>query len=172
MSGQTIPRSADLPGMQAWAAQIMARAPDYVIGADYLRRWYLVPRNPWCNLYLHQINRSDDDRALHDHPWANTSFLIAGGYLEHTPDGVFERRAGDVVSRTAETRHRLELIGGKPAISLFSTGPTVREWGFACPQGWVHWADFTDPANPARAGGGCGEHDAPARVSVAGMVPA
>ena len=43
------------------------RPPNFVIGdpADpYLRRWYVIPRNPLFNIYLHQILRSDDDRAL------------------------------------------------------------------------------------------------------------
>ena len=173
MNALAIPPSADLPAMQAWARKIMnSRAPDYVIGTGYLNRWYIVPRNPWSNLYLHAFLGSDDDRALHDHPWANTSLLIEGSYIEHTPDGGFERRAGDLVSRTAETKHRLELISELPVISLFATGPKVREWGFACPHGWVHWADFTDPDNPARTGGGCGEPGDLARVTVPGMVPA
>ena len=47
----------------------MTRAPDFVIGADYLRRWWVIPRNDSQNVYLHDIRKSDDDRALHDHPW-------------------------------------------------------------------------------------------------------
>lgn len=158
MSGSVIP-SASLADLQAWAAEIMRREPDFVIGDHYLRRWWLVPRNEWCNVYLHEIRKSDDDRALHDHPWANRSILIRGSYIEHTPEGVFRRQAGDVVERTAETLHRLEVIPGQDAISLFMTGPKVREWGFACPQGWVHWRDFADPDNPGMPGRGCGEHD-------------
>ena len=144
--------------MAAWARDTMeSRSPDFVIGDDYLRRWYIVPRNAWSNLYLHEIRRSDDDRALHDHPWANSSFLLAGRYREHTPDGVFERVAGDFISRPAEALHRLEVYPGEPAISLFATGPNVREWGFACPQGWRHWAEFLAVGNAAQVGRGCGE---------------
>lgn len=158
MSGNKLP-SATIEQMQVWARGIMVRSPDFVIGDDYLRRWWLVPRNPWCNVYLHEIRKSDDDRAMHDHPWANRSVLIEGCYIEHTPEGLFWRMAGDVVERGAETLHRLELMPGASAVSLFMTGPKVREWGFACPQGWVHWADFTDPANPGQPGRGCGEPD-------------
>lgn len=153
-----IPPSATLQEMQAWAESLMAsRAPDFVIGDDYLRRWYVVPRNPWANDYLHDIRKSDDDRALHDHPWANTSFLILGGYIEHTPEGVFERRAGGVISRYPEALHRLEVIPGERCVSLFITGPKVREWGFDCPKGWVPWQQFTDPNDPSKTGPGCGE---------------
>lgn len=150
--------SATLSDMQDWAASIMARAPDFVIGNDYLRRWWVIPRNPFCNVYLHEILHSDDDRALHDHPWANTSVLLSGGYIEHTPEGVFERKAGDVVSREADALHRLEVMPGQPALSLFITGPTIREWGFACPKGWVHWTDFVAPHDKGQVGRGCGEH--------------
>lgn len=160
MSGAAIPL-ADLADMQRWASDIMGRRPDFVIGNDYLRRWWVIPRNPWCNVYLHDIRKSDDDRALHDHPWPNTSFLIFGGYVEHTPEGVFHRRAGDVVSRPAEALHRLEVLPGMSAISLFVTGPKVREWGFDCPHGWVNWKDFTNPDDSSQIGRGCGEHDDP-----------
>lgn len=128
---------------------IMSRPPDVVIGENYLRRWWVIPRNAHCNVYLHDILGSDDGRALHDHPFANTSFLIHGCYIEHTPHGQFLRTAGDTVMRQATDLHRLEVLPGKRAISLFMTGPRVREWGFDCPQGWVQWQDFGQ--------GGCGE---------------
>jgi hypothetical protein len=44
----------------------MKRAPDQVIGGrerPYMLRWYLIPRNRFCNIYLHHFLRSDDDRA-------------------------------------------------------------------------------------------------------------
>lgn len=159
------PPPATLPEMQAWARRIMRSRPhDFTIGADYLRRWYVIPRNSHCNLYLHEILHSDDDRALHDHPWVNTSFLIEGRYREHTPEGVFERRAGESVTRAAEALHRLEVYPGERAISLFATGPMVREWGFACPPGpgregtrWVPWEDFLDVRDAGKTGRGCGE---------------
>lgn len=150
--------TADLPAMQRWAEGLMAsRPPDFIIGDDYLRRWWVIPRNDYSNQYLHDIRRSDDDRAFHDHPWPNTSFLILGSYIEHTPEGTFVRRAGDVIHRPAHALHRLEVIPGERAISLFSTGPKEREWGFDCGHGWVHWKDFTDPEDGGQVGRGCGE---------------
>lgn len=149
---------ASLEQMQAWATGLMAsRAPDFVIGDDYLRRWWVIPRNEQCNVYLHHIRKSDDDRALHDHPWANTSFLIYGAYIEHTPEVTVMRRAGDVIQREATALHRLEVLPDVTCISLFITGPKVRDWGFACPQGWVPWQVFTDPTDSSQVGRGCGE---------------
>ncbi|GFM29238.1 hypothetical protein [Novosphingobium sp. PY1] len=149
---------ATLPEMQAWAESIMQREPDFVIGDDYLRRWFVVPRNEQMNVYLHEIRKSDDDRALHDHPWANTSYLISGRYIEHTPQGATVRNAGDFVERSAMALHRLEVIPGERAISLFITGPKVREWGFACGHGWVHYLDFVNEDDPGQPGRGCGEY--------------
>lgn len=147
--------------LRIWAVSLMATlAPDFVIGEPgdpYLRRWFVVPRNLGCNVYLHEILRSDDDRALHDHPWPNTSMLLDGRYVEHTPDGSFMREAGWIGSRAAEAAHRLEILPGERAVSLFITGPKIREWGFHCPKGWVHWQDFTGGAHGELVGRGCGE---------------
>ncbi len=142
------------------------RAPDVEIGGaanPYLRRWWLIPRNRFFNVYLHHFLRSDDGRALHDHPWWNLSVLLVGRYVEHTiaPGGInvlTERRAGDWKFRPAGAAHRIELVDG-PCWTLFVTGPRLREWGFHCPRGWVHWRDFTKPENPGEIGRGCGEFD-------------
>lgn len=84
--------------------RIARRPPDFVIGGHerpYLLRWWVIPRNPVFNIYLHQFRRSDDDRALHDHPWLfNASWLLSGEYVEHTikAGGLLvrtRRRAGD-----------------------------------------------------------------------------
>ena len=148
---------ADLDEMAQWATGIMTRRPDFVIGDDYLRRWWVIPRNEGCNVYLHEILHSDDDQALHDHPWPNTSHLLIGGYVEHTPEGRFVRTAGEIIHREATALHRLEVIPGQRAVSLFMTGPKVREWGFECPQGWVPWQQFVASDDKGQVGRGCGE---------------
>lgn len=142
------------------------RRPDVVIGGDaapYLLRWWLIPRNRWFNIYLHHFMRSDDDRALHDHPWWNLSVLLDGRYVEHTisAGGVNvrrERRAGEHKFRTARAAHRIELIDG-PCWTLFITGPRLRDWGFHCRLGWVPWQKFTKAENPGEIGNGCGEFE-------------
>ena len=139
-----------------WAEGLMsARSPDFVIGADYIHRWWVIPRNEQANVYLHRIMHSDDDRALHDHPWDNRSVILTGRYVEHTPDGSFMREAGSVVSRSAKDAHRLEILPGEHAITLFMTGPKLREWGFHCPNGWRLWTDFVDALDTGQIGKGC-----------------
>lgn len=159
------------------------REPDFIIGNDYLRRWWIIPRNKYCNIYLHNIRRSDDDRALHDHPWPNVSIVLKGGYIEHLPGGKRAyRKRGDIIFRKAEQAHRLELFSGwkkvtyvcdkmtikgheyesdLPAWTLFITGPWQRPWGFHCPGGWKHWRDFVGvkqgEARGDEVGPGCGD---------------
>ena len=149
---------ASVDDMAAWARAWMQRPVDFAIGdPTYMNRWFVVPRNVTQNTYLHQILRSDDDRALHDHPWDNVSFLLIGRYAEITPTGSYLREAGSIVRRRATDSHRLELIDGEPCVSLFTTGPKLREWGFHCPKGWVHWRDFTAGENGETIGKGCGD---------------
>lgn len=154
--------------MSTFADRLIARAqtrePDFTIrggGDAYLRRWWLIPRNPVFNVYLHEFLRSDDDRALHDHPWWNVSVLLRGAYVEHTINrgGVnvrTPRMAGDIKFRRARAAHRIELTWGT-CWTLFITGPRIREWGFHCPNGWVDWRVFTATGDKGAVGAGCGE---------------
>ena len=149
------------------------RKPDFIIGEannPYMLRWWVIPRNRLFNIYLHKILRSDDDRALHDHPWWNISFILKGSYIEWVPmlwrdDGVpsqsslpIHRHRWLPVFRRARAAHRLEIIAGKPVWSLFITGPKLREWGFWCPKGWRHWNDFVSiTPGGNEIGKGCGD---------------
>lgn len=130
--------------------RVTRRLPDETIGhrgRPFLWRWHLLPKNRLCNLYLHGFVRSDEDRALHDHPWPNVTLVLKRSYIEETirAGGIHvrrERRAGCIRARWPWTAHRIELTGGA-AWTLFLTGPKCRSWGFHCPDGWVHWRDFT-----------------------------
>lgn len=154
----------------AWLiAKAMKRPPDAIIGGKdnpYLLRWWLWPRNRLCNAYLHCFKRSDDDRALHDHPWVNMSIVLTEpGYTEVMPKcpqlmqeraGVYtnmvyrkNRKVGSIVLRGATNAHRLELHkdsqGNECEMwSLFLTGRLKRTWGFWCPKGWRKWTQFVE----------------------------
>lgn len=162
------------------AIRVKKIRPHFVIGGKenpYLLRWWVIPRNPLFNIYLHLILRSDDDRALHDHPWMNCSIILRGEYDEmalwkpmligwraakklyperfeskttfYARQVAYRRRAGSIVFRRPDYPHR--LIVNKPAWTLFITGPRIREWGFHTPTKWVHWKDFCDPSDPGLA---------------------
>lgn len=157
-------------GKVAWGIfQAMSgrRPPDFVIGHasdPYMRRWFLTekdtPERGLGNNFLHQILRDDDDRAKHDHPWASVSVILKGGYVEYYMSRGVERkrvlRAGRIVPRSASFTHRLELLDGKPVWTLFITGRKIKEWGFFCPQGWVHWRVFCNE-DGSLTSRGCGE---------------
>lgn len=146
----------------AWYHKVAARrAPDFIIGGKdtpYMLRWWIIPRNKWFNIYLHKFLRSDEDRALHDHPWVNLSYLLEGEYVEHEilAGGVNRStryKAGNMKLRRAVAAHRIEI--DQPCWSLFITGPVIRQWGFHCPAGWRHWKIFTDERDTGSIGRGC-----------------
>lgn len=140
-----------------WFKRLVSGSPHFVIGdreRPYLLRWYLLPRNPHLNLYLHKFLRDDDDRALHDHPWWFCSAVLLGGYREVLESGSVIRRTGSIGFRRATHRHRVELLR-VPTWTLVLTGSKVRTWGFWCPRGFVPWHEFTKPNNPGEVGRGC-----------------
>lgn len=168
-----------------WARQLLAREPHQIIpSADdpYLRRWHLVPRNRFINVYLHQFLRSDDDRALHDHPWWFASLMLHGSYTEVTEGARTPRSApepwrlffGDrpFAFRRATWRHRVELIplsgpdlrriGELPCWTLIVTGRRSRLRGFWCKRpAWPgaqprHYVERFVPWNEF-GDAGCGE---------------
>lgn len=129
----------------------------------YLTRYFLTRRSrdtegmdgaeappPTWGIYLHHFQRSDDDGALHNHPWSwAVSLVLKGGYSE-------ERRVDDgcklcsfglhggvhshVVRRrvrpwtlnflTRRSFHRIDLLDAEGAWTLFLVGPVVQSWGF------------------------------------------
>lgn len=141
------------------------RQPDFIIGDPanpYMLRWYLIPRNRWCNVYLHKFCRDDDDRALHNHPWAFVSLMLFGGYVEYHRSGFTLRTALSIAFRWPNHAHRVALLRDDlgailPCWTLVIAGPRVQEWGFFCPQGFVPWQEFTKSNAPGEIGRGCGD---------------
>lgn len=134
------------------------REPDLVIAPEgetkpYLYRWHLTERRKEGNVYFHIQVASDPFRPLHDHPWDNFSVILSGGYDElwnqfpfSNPEGFSTRkfRKGDTIYRKADEAHRLLLPPDIPyTMTLFTTGPKVREWGFWYPDGWRPYTEVT-----------------------------
>ncbi len=153
---------------------IFWRKPDIILhkpdGTIYLRRWWIIPKNRLgFNVYLHHFLSSDEDRALHDHPWWNISILLSGSYLEHIAnninDWVNHKSRKEIVKkryplipiyRNEKSIHKIELINNKPIWTLFITGPVIREWGFYCPTFWRHHDEFLETtATGSVKGKGC-----------------
>ncbi len=142
--------------IRSWARK---RRPDLVIGDPtdpYLLRWWIQKDPERGSVYLHQVLKDDDDRALHDHPWDSASLVLQGVLREVMPNGSLLLCPGELNTRRATDAHRLEIVEG-PVWTLFTTGPRVRDWGFHCANGWVPWQEFVKADNPGEIGRGCGE---------------
>lgn len=132
-----------------WWKGWLSGKPHFVIGDNYLLRWYVIPRNRLLNIYLHKFLHDDEDRALHDHPWWFISIMLKGGYDEVVKGNRLTRYAPSIAFRQAVHAHRVVLHRVldsqivRPCWTLVITGRVVRDWGFLCPQGWRHWKEFT-----------------------------
>lgn len=119
--------------------------PSRIIGPDhnpYMLRWHILRIRKLPRIYVHKFMRSDDDRALHDHPWWFCSILLRGTYLEHRPSGSTLRIAPSVAFRKATDTHRIELLEDIKPWTLFITGPVIRKWGFWCKDRFVVAKEF------------------------------
>ncbi len=149
--------------LTAWCGWFRDIAEDL---RTFRQRAILAVTRRLFNLYLHQFLRDDDDRALHDHPSWGLSLILHNAYIEHTIEagGIHRRQrfaAGALRFMPTSHAHRIELerdADGNPipCWTLFLFGPTVREWGFHCPErGWVPWQQFTAAGAPGEVGPGC-----------------
>lgn len=105
--------------------------------SDHLEKNVRVP----FNIYLHKILLSDEP-IPHDHPWNWGTFIISGGYYEHTKDGTFWRGPGSLRTHRATDTHWIELQDKKPCHTLFWHGRRKRTWGFETENGWVDYETF------------------------------
>jgi hypothetical protein len=96
-------------------------------------------------VFLHKFHKGDPG-DVHDHPWPYATLILKGGYYEYTPN--FEN--GKMVGETKHWRgpghwricsaysyHRIELVPGIDAWTLFMPGPQKREWGFLRHGKWI-----------------------------------
>lgn len=113
-------------------------------GHGLLLTRYQIFDNRYFGVYLHKLNQSDEERAMHDHPWSFISIILTSGYTEVIPAGQWtphypsvseitgeaRRKYGvfSVLFRRAEHIHRLEMAG--PTWTLVLRGPERRVWGF------------------------------------------
>lgn len=131
---------------------------DKETGDLYMERYWLKPftNAKDTSIRIHKIMRSDDARALHDHPWESTSIILDGGYWEIEPldqnqdpemDAYAYKRvwkgAGAVTHRPAHGRHRLEVEPGTHAWTMFIMGKWEKDWGFYdADRKFVYWREY------------------------------
>lgn len=90
--------------------------------------------------FFRQAGQTFSRKATDAHRVAllNEASLQAARALTH-PDPAIP--LGPEALRHIELNQR-SLLPKIPATTLFITGPLLRQWGFHCPNGWVHWKDF------------------------------
>lgn len=140
------------------------RQPDLVIGprdAPQTLRWHLFQ---WrgVQVALHKWERSDSDRALHDHSADNISIILSWqGYAEVVRDNLgdytWHRFPFWPYYRKAETPHRVVLHDDRPVWTIWIRFKPRRNWGFWCSRKrWVYWEDYVDSRDSGLVGRGCG----------------
>ena len=114
-------------------------------GRPYLERWH-IERAERRSVYLHRFLGDDPDVGPHDHPWDSASLLVAGtldeSWLRAGSDRnpPFHRvlRPGEIAYRPARFAHQLRIRhASEPPLTVFVTGPLVRQWGFWVERGYV-----------------------------------
>ncbi len=100
--------------------------PDYNTAEPFMIRYYpLFRKRPkWFpfNIFIHKILKSDRG-DLHDHYWSYFTVILAGGYVETTEKGTFNRKPGYMGFRRSTDRHSLKINEIKPAWTLIFVGP-------------------------------------------------
>ena len=114
----------------------------------YLERYYVFLRERGekfpCNVFVHKFLKSDPD-DLHDHPWPYFTWILKGGYWEHTPEGRYWRKPCSCRVGKATDLHRIELDPEKDDCwTLFIPGKKEREWGFVTEDGWIHHDSYVN----------------------------
>jgi hypothetical protein len=123
----------------------------------YMNRWIL-----WFGLgtlRVHRFMRDDEDRDLHDHPWAFVTIPLQTYHEAVTVSG----EASDSLRtlrtvrrfrphfRRAKHRHSVKLIT-RPTWTIVITGPKTRSWGFWRHGEFVHWRTWVgqNPTAPCQ----------------------
>ena len=114
-----------------------------------LTRYYLFLKErkyfPF-NVFLHTFHKGDPG-DVHDHPWPYATLILKGGYYEYTPNFEYGKMVGETKHWrgpghwricSANSYHRIELVPGITAWTLFMPGPQKQEWGFLVNNRWIH----------------------------------
>jgi hypothetical protein len=104
---------------------------------------YRLLDTPWGSLNVHHFLRGDEDRELHDHPFAFATLILKGGYLEELPYPRMRviRWPGSILFRPAKWTHRVDLLGSG-AWTLIAMTKKQREWGFHTAGGWMPFREY------------------------------
>ena len=110
----------------------------------YLTRWHLV-KTPWFGLYLHKIERSDEDPDRHDHPWSFGTVVLSGSYIDDSPQEQDVLKRFSFRWRHFSHKHRVIKNSNKPILTLIFRGTKDRKtWGFHTANGFKTEREYVE----------------------------
>lgn len=130
-------------------------------GSLYMGRWWIVHPESWASralrffsrgryesIRLHWINRGDEDRELHSHPFDYSTFILKGFYYEEKlEDGRYvpgvpssisttsRRMEAGMIGHMVSSFHRIAAVAEGGVWTMFWMGPNNGKWGFLMPDG-------------------------------------
>ncbi len=130
-------------------------------GSLYMGRWWIVApdtasskflrfisRGRYETIRLHHINRGDEDRELHSHPFDYSTFILKGFYYEEKlEDGRYvpgvpssisttsRRMEAGMIGHMVSSFHRVAAVAEGGVWTMFWMGPNNGKWGFLMPDG-------------------------------------
>lgn len=145
------------PAVAEWLIRRSQKTPyQHIYGKDgdmYMGRWWLFNPYPYpeekrknwfpISIRIHHIQRKDDDRHLHDHPWNARTIIIKGGYTEiRESQGQFYRSPGSTAKLNYGEYHRITYVKPEGAWTVFITGKYQGTWGFLVDGIKVQWREY------------------------------
>ena len=139
---------------KGWYREILGRSNNEI----YLMRFWINEPKPGTkgshssrnSLLLHHFLKPDDDKHLHNHPWAGRSTILSGGYVEDSLDGLKTLKPFDSNMITADTYHCVKSIQPN-TWSLVHTGDKEGEWGFLVDGEHIHYLDYLNDIDEVRS---------------------
>ncbi len=126
-------------------------------GVLHFRRWKICSTR-WFNIYLHYINKADEDKHMHDHPWSFWSVILKGGYIEYVGHlnsqeknnyKIVKRGFLHMAYRKKNVSHMIGVLE-EPTWSLVFTGPGGRKWGYMTEDGWKDHETYRTEKNQSK----------------------
>lgn len=102
-------------------------------GDLYMGRWWFIKPRKWLpfSVRLHHICRADNDRHLHDHPFAYRTFILDGNYYEITEANRLNVLAKGMTAYSPLGRwHRISAVSLGGVWTLFVMGRNNHDWAF------------------------------------------
>lgn len=122
-------------------------------GHIYLKRWTVI-NILGRRLYIHKMERPDQDRCPHNHPNKFYTFIVYGGYKEELLDGtIVHNKPFTFHIRKAKYSHRISELPKGFCWTIVFMCKRTQKWGFFTREGFKPSAEFL--SNPNKSAEWC-----------------